>query len=360
MDRKIIIGITQGDTNGVGYEVIIKSLTDARLLDICVPVVYGSSRAFGFYKKQLPDVDSLNTNIINTAKDYHPKRVNIINCVPDNFRIDPGQPAPEAANASLIALREAVKDLRNGDLDAMVTAPLNKKAVALHFPGFTGHTEFLINEFGVKDGIMCLVADKMRVGVLTNHLPLSQVPSALSSDKILSKLRLMNASLKRDFGIVRPKIAVLGLNPHSGDGGLLGREEIEIINPAIEAAGQENILAFGAYSPDGFFSTHQQYNFDAVLAMYHDQGLIPFKALAFDTGVNFTAGLPVVRTAPDHGTAYELAGKGIANPMPMKSAIYEAIDIVRNRWNYDEMRQDVLRPVPAQEGGSKGGVRGPV
>ena len=310
MDRKIIIGITQGDTNGVGYEVIIKSLTDARLLDICVPVVYGSSRAFGFYKKQLPDTDSLNTNIINTAKDFHPKRVNIINCVPDNFRIDPGQPAPESANAALIALTEAVKDLRNGDLDAMVTAPLNKKAVALHFPGFTGHTEFLINEFGVKDGLMFLVADKMRVGVVTNHLPLSQVPSALSTDKILSKLRLMDASLRRDFGIIRPRIAVLGLNPHSGDGGMLGREEIEIINPAIEAAGQENILAFGAYSPDGFFSTHQQYNFDAVLAMYHDQGLIPFKALAFDTGVNFTAGLPVVRTAPDHGTAYELAGKG--------------------------------------------------
>ena len=176
----------------------------------------------------------------------------------------------------------------------------------------------------------------------------------------LSKLRLMDASLRRDFGIIRPRIAVLGLNPHSGDGGMLGREEIEIINPAIEAAGQENILAFGAYSPDGFFSTHQQYNFDAVLAMYHDQGLIPFKALAFDTGVNFTAGLPVVRTAPDHGTAYELAGKGTANPMPMKSAIYEAIDIVRNRWNYDQMRENVLKSAPAQEGGSKSGVRGPV
>ena len=249
----------------MGYEVIIKSLTDARLLDICVPVVYGSSRAFGFYKKQLPDTDSLNTNIINTAKDFHPKRVNIINCVPDNFRIDPGQPAPESANAALIALTEAVKDLRNGDLDAMVTAPLNKKAVALHFPGFTGHTEFLINEFGVKDGLMFLVADKMRVGVVTNHLPLSQVSSALTTEMILSKLRLMDASLRRDFGIIRPRIAVLGLNPHSGDGGMLGREEIEIINPAIEAAGQENILAFGAYSPDGFFSTHQQYNFDAVL-----------------------------------------------------------------------------------------------
>lgn len=359
MNRKIIIGITQGDTNGVGYEVIIKSLTDARLLELCVPVVYGSSRAFGFYKKQLPDVENLNTNVINTARDYHPKRVNIINCVPDNFRIDPGQPVPEAANAALIALQAAVNDLKNGDLDAMVTAPLNKKAVAVHFPGFTGHTEYLINEFGVKDGLMFLIADKMRVGVVTNHLPLSQVPSALTTEMILSKIRLMDASLRRDFGIVRPRIAVLGLNPHSGDGGLLGNEEIDVIIPAVEAAGRDDILAFGPYSPDGFFSTHQQYNFDAVLAMYHDQGLIPFKALAFDTGVNFTAGLPVVRTAPDHGTAYELAGKGMANPMPMKSAIYEAIDIVRNRWNYDQMRENVLQTAPAQDGGQKG-VRGPV
>lgn len=351
------MGITQGDTNGVGYEVIIKSLTDSRMLDLCVPVVYGSSRAFGFYKKQLPDVENLNTNIINTAKDYHPKRVNIINCVPDNFRIDPGQPTPESANAALIALREAVKDLKNGDLDALVTAPLNKKAVALHFPGFTGHTEYLVNEFGVKDGLMFLIADKMRVGVVTNHLSLSKVPSALSVDSILSKLRLMNDSLRRDFGIVRPKIAVLGLNPHSGDGGLLGSEETDIINPAIEAAGKENILAFGAFSPDGFFSTHQQYNYDAVLAMYHDQGLIPFKALAFDTGVNFTAGLPVVRTSPDHGTAYELAGKGAANPMPMKSAIYAAIDIARNRCSYDSMRENMLR---TGNDDSRSGVRGPV
>ena len=265
MNRKIIIGITQGDTNGVGYEVIIKSLTDARMLELCIPIVYGSSRAFGFYKKQLADVENLNTNVINTAKDYHPKRVNIINCVPDNFRIDPGQPTPEGANASLIALKEAVKDLKNGDLDAMVTAPLNKKAVALHFPGFTGHTEYLVNEFGAGDGLMFLITDKMRVGVVTNHLPLSKVPGAMTIDRILSKLRLMNESLKKDFGIIRPKIAVLGLNPHSGDGGLLGNEELDIINPAIVAANEENILAFGAYSPDGFFSTHQQYNFDAVI-----------------------------------------------------------------------------------------------
>ncbi len=360
MNRKIIVGITQGDTNGIGYEVIIKSLTDARLLDLCIPIVYGSSRAFGFYKKQLSEVENLNTNIINTAKDFHPKRVNIINCVPDNFRIDPGQPSPEGAEASLVSLQTAVKDLVAGDLDALVTAPLNKKDVALHMPGFIGHTEYLTEQSGGSDGMMFMVSDKMRVGVVTNHLPLSSVPGALSVEKILGKIRVMDQSLRKDFGIVRPKIAVLGLNPHSGDGGLLGRAEIDVISPAIEAAGRENILAFGPYSPDGFFSTHQQYNFDAVLAMYHDQGLIPFKALAFDTGVNFTAGLPVVRTAPDHGTAYELAGKNAANPMPMKSAIYEAIDIVRNRWNYEQMRENVLKAPSAPEGGSKGGVKGPV
>ena len=249
MNRKIVIGITQGDTNGIGYEVIIKALTDARLLDLCVPVVYGSSRAFGFYKKQLPEVENLNTNIINTAKDYHSKRVNIINCVPDNFRIDPGQPSPEGAEASLVSLQTAVRDLVAGDLDALVTAPLNTKDVALHMPGFIGHTEYLTEQCGVSDGMMFMVSDKMRVGVVTNHLPLSSVPGALSVEKILGKIRLMDQSLRKDFGIVRPRIAVLGLNPHSGDGGLLGRAEIDVISPAIEAAGKENILAFGPYSP---------------------------------------------------------------------------------------------------------------
>lgn len=356
MSRKIILGITQGDTNGVGYEVIIKALSDARLLDMCVPIIYGSSRAFGFYKKQLSEQETLNTNIINTAKDYHSKRVNIINCVPDTFKIDPGQPTPEGAKASLIALEAATEDLKRGDLDALVTAPLNKKAVALHCAGFTGHTEYLINAFGMNDGLMFLISDKMRVGVVTNHMALSKVASALSVEKILGKIRLMNDSLKKDFSIERPKIAVLGLNPHCGDSGLLGSEEIEIINPAIEAARAEDILAFGSYSPDGFFSNHQQYVFDGVLAMYHDQGLIPFKALAFDTGVNFTAGLPVVRTSPDHGTAYELAGKGVANPTPMKSSIYQAIDIVRNRWNYEEIRRNVLVVSNVPSTGNKGPV----
>ncbi len=343
MNRKIVVGITQGDTNGVGYEVIIKTLSDSRLLDICVPVIYGSSRAFGFYKKQIPDIENLNTNVINTVKDYHPKRVNIINCIPDNFRIDPGQPTQESSNAALLALQAASADLVNGDIDALVTAPLNKHAVAELLPGFIGHTEFLTEKCGAQDGLMFLVADNMRVGVVTNHVPFAAVPSLLSTDKILGKIRILNESLKRDFNIVRPKIAVLGLNPHCGDAGLLGKEEIEIIRPAIEAAKAENILAFGPYSPDGFFSTHQQYNFDAVLAMYHDQGLIPFKALAFDIGVNFTAGLPVVRTAPDHGTAYELAGKNEANAAPMKSALYAAIDIAKHRWNYDRMHENALQ-----------------
>ena len=342
MAKKIVVGITQGDTNGISYEVIIKSLADARLLEICVPIVYGSSRAFGYYKKQMPEIEALNTNIINSAKDCHPNRVNIINCVPDSFRIEPGQPTEDGSKASLLALEAATADLKNGDIDALVTAPINKKSVALHLPGFVGHTEYLVQQFGVEDGLMFLISDKMRAVVVTNHLPLHKVVSAITVEKILAKLRLMNESLMRDFNIVKPKIAVLGLNPHSGDSGLLGSEELEIISPAIDLAQKENILAFGPYSPDGFFSTHQQYVFDAVLAMYHDQGLIPFKALSFDSGVNFTAGLPVVRTSPDHGTAYELAGKNQANPQPMKSAIYEAIDIVRNRWNYDEIRKNVL------------------
>ena len=357
MNQKIILGITQGDPNGIGYEVIITALADSRMLELCTPIVYGSSKTFGFYKKQVPSTENLNTNIINTAKDCHPKRVNIINCVPDNFKIEPGQPSSDAAMSSILALKACVKDLKEGNIDAMITAPFNKKGVADSSFGFPGHTEYLINEFGVSDGLMFLCSEQMKVGVVTNHLPLSKVSDALSIDLILGKIRLMNESLCKDFNIQRPKIAVLGLNPHAGDGGLLGREELEIICPAIKKANEENILAFGPYSPDGFFGNNLQNNYDAVLAMYHDQGLIPFKALSFDCGVNYTAGLPVVRTSPDHGTAYELAGKNEANAMPMISSIYAAIDIVRNRRLYEEMRADVLQVVhePKVEG-----IKGPV
>ena len=343
---KIRVGITQGDTNGVGYEVIIKTLSDARILDMCTPVVYGSSKAFGFYRKQIPETENINTNVISSAKDAHPKRVNIVNCIPENFQIEPGQQTQEGSQAAIAALEKAVSEMKEGLLDVLITAPFNKRAVSDETFKFPGHTEYLVSEFGAADGLMLLCADTLRVGVATNHLPLAKVPAAITEERILSKLRLMNDSLMRDFGVVKPKLAVLGLNPHSGDRGLLGEEEINVIIPAIKKANEEGILAFGPYPPDGFFSINMQYKFDAVLAMYHDQGLIPFKSLAFDAGVNFTAGLPVVRTSPDHGTAYDLAGENKANPQSMISALYLAIDVYRNRQKYDQMRAN---PLPLKE-----------
>jgi len=343
MTRKIVVGITQGDTNGIGYEVIRMALSDARILEMCTPVVYGSSKAFGFYRKNIPETENINTNVITSAKDAHPKRVNIVNCLPDNLQIDPGQCTHEGAKAAIIALEKAVEEIKEGYLDAIITAPFNKRSVTEETFKYAGHTEYLVNEFEAKDGLMFLCSDQMRVGVATGHVALSKVSEALTPELIVSKLKIMNESLLRDFNIVKPKLAVLGLNPHSGDKGLMGDEELRIISPAIEQANQEGILAFGPYPPDGFFSVNMQYKFDAVLAMYHDQGLIPFKSLAFDSGVNFTAGLPVVRTSPDHGTAFDLAGENKANPQSMISAIYLAIDVFRNRERYDKMHENPLQ-----------------
>jgi 4-hydroxythreonine-4-phosphate dehydrogenase len=339
---KIVVGITQGDTNGIGYEVIIKALSDARILENCVIILYGSSRFLGIYRKFLPEVDQVPTNVINAAEDARSKRINIINAVPESMAMEIGQPTVDGAKAAVIALKAAVADAQRGAIDAIVTAPFNKHTVAQLGFGFPGHTEYLIHEFGCSDGLMFLCSENLRVGVVTNHLPLSKVSSAITVETILSKLRLMNESLKRDFGFVKPKIAVMGLNPHAGDGGSLGTEEIDTIIPAIEAACKEKILAFGPYSPDGFFSIHMQGQFDAVLAMYHDQGLIPFKALAFDSGVNFTAGLPIVRTSPDHGTGYDIAGKNKALPGPMQRAIFAAIDFSLNRRRIAEMSANPL------------------
>lgn len=339
---KIVVGITQGDTNGIGYEVIIKALADARILESCVIILYGSSRFFGIYRKFLPEVDQIATNVINSAADARSKRINIINAVPESMAMEIGQPTPDGAKAAVLALEAAVADAKSGAIDAIVTAPFNKHTVAGLDFGFPGHTEYLIHQFGCSDGLMFLCSENLRVGVVTNHLPLAKVSGAITVETILSKLRLMNASLKRDFGVVKPKIAVMGLNPHAGDGGSLGTEEIETIIPAIQAANKEKILAFGPYSPDGFFSIHMQGNFDAVLAMYHDQGLIPFKALAFDSGVNFTAGLPIVRTSPDHGTGYDIAGKNKAMSGSMQRAIFSAIDLCNNRRRFDEMYANPL------------------
>ncbi len=331
MARKLVVGITQGDGNGIGYEVIIKALADERMLDICTPVIYGSSKIFGFYKKQIHNIDQINTNVINSAKDVYHKRVNIVNCLPENVFVEPGQPTPESAKCAMTSLRRAVEDIKNGYIDVLVTAPINKRAMVSEGFGYTGHTEYLEKEFGVDEVAMIMVCDRLKVGVVTGHIPLKDVVSQLTAEKIVKKLRLMKSSLQMDFGIDAPKIAVLGLNPHCGDGGLLGDEESQIILPAVKQANAEGILAYGPYSPDGFFGLGNYMKYDAVLAMYHDQGLTPFKALAFEDGVNYTAGLPVVRTSPDHGTAYEMAGRDMADPRSMMSAIYTAIDIYNNR-----------------------------
>ena len=336
MAKKLVVGITQGDGNGIGYEVIIKALADERMLDICTPVIYGSSKIFGFYKKHIHNLDQINTNVITSAKDVHQKRVNIVNCLPENVFVEPGQSTPESAKAAMTSLERAVEDIKNGYIDVLVTAPFNKRAMVKEGFGYTGHTEYLEKEFGVDEVAMIMVCDRLKVGVVTGHIALKDVCKSITKEKIISKLRLMKSSLERDFGIDAPKIAVLGLNPHCGDGGLLGDEEQQIILPAVQEANQEGIMAFGPYSPDGFFGADYS-KFDAVLAMYHDQGLTPFKALAFEEGVNFTAGLPVVRTSPDHGTAYEMAGRDMADPRSMMSAIYAAIDIYNRRADYDEL-----------------------
>ena len=337
MNRQLIVGITQGDGNGIGYEVIIKSLADARILDSFTPVIYGSSKIFGFYKKQIHNIEQMDTNVISSAKDVHHKRVNIVNCLPDNVFVEPGQATPESAKSAIRSLQCAVEDLKQGYIDVLVTAPINKRAMVDEGFGYTGHTEYLEKEFGVDEVAMIMVSDQLRIGVVTGHIPLKDVATSITQEKIVSKLRLMNESLKRDFGIIRPRIAVLGLNPHCGDGGLLGHEEQNIILPAVRQANDEGILAFGPYSPDGYFGLGNYGRFDGTLAMYHDQGLAPFKAIAFETGVNFTAGLPIIRTSPDHGTAYEMAGRDEADPRSMMSAIYTAIDIYKHRAEYDEM-----------------------
>ena len=339
---KILVGITQGDSNGIGYEVIIKALSDPRILEQFTPVIYGSSKIFSFYRKTIPEIEQMDTNAINNAREAHPKRVNIVNCLPDSAYAEPGQATPESAKAAIACLDRAVEDLKAGEIDVLVTGPINKKAMSGQGFGFPGHTEYIQNAFGVKDVTMLMVSSRIKVGVVTGHIPLKDVAVSITEEKILSKLRLINESLQKDFCIDKPRIAVLSLNPHSGDGGLLGDEEGRIIIPAIKKAVDEGILAFGPFSPDGFFGLSHYENFDATLAMYHDQGLAPFKALSFEDGVNFTAGLPVVRTSPDHGTAFEMAGRDEADPLSMRAAIFTAIDIFRKREQFRQLQENKM------------------
>lgn len=346
---KLIVGITQGDSNGIGYEVIIKALSDPRILDMFTPVVYGSSKIFSFYRKSIPEIEQMDTNAISSAKDAHPKRINIVNVLPENAYAEPGKATPDSAKAAIAALDNAVRDLKSGNIDVLVTGPINKKAMSGEGFGFPGHTEYIQHAFGAKDVTMFMVSSRLKLGVVTGHIPLKDVPSQITEEKILSKLRLMNESLQKDFCIAHPRIGVLSLNPHSGDGGLLGNEEQDIIIPAIKKATEEGILAFGPFSPDGYFGLGHYEAFDATLAMYHDQGLAPFKALSFEDGVNYTAGLPIVRTSPDHGTAFEMAGRDEADPRSMRAAIFAAIDIFNNRIEWQNLQDGKMEERPRED-----------
>jgi len=330
MSKIPVIGITLGDANSISVEVIIKTLADSRIAEYCTPVVYGSPKIISYWKKTL-NVPDFNLHIIKSIDQAHPKKSNILVCWDEEVEIKPGESTEIAGKYAFKSLEIATKDALNGAIHAIVTGPLNKQNVnSASFP-FTGHTEYLAQQAKTNDYIMMLVSETLKVGLVTGHVPLSEVSTKINKELIVKKLGIMHKSLKNDFSITKPKIAVLGLNPHAGDNGLLGKEDKEIIAEAVKQAQSENILAYGPYSADGFFGSRQFNNFDAVLAMYHDQGLIPFKYLAFDDGVNYTAGLPFVRTSPDHGTAYAIAGKNEASETSMRNALYMAIDLVRTR-----------------------------
>lgn len=344
IQNKIVVGISHGDINGVSYEVIIKSLMDNRIFDFCIPVVYGSAKVAAYHRKAL-NIANFSFNNIRSADEANIKRANIINCLDDNVRVELGKSTDIAGESSLISLENAVKDLKNGKIDVLVTAPINKDNVQSEKFNFPGHTEYLTQESKSDESLMLMVSENLKVGVVTTHLPLSKVPEYITEDAILSKLRIMNKSLIQDFRVRKPKIAVLGLNPHAGDNGLLGAEEVDIIIPALKKAKKEGILALGPYPADGFFGSDNFKKFDAILAMYHDQGLAPFKAIAFNSGVNYTAGLDFIRTSPGHGTAYEITGLGQASEISFRNAIYLACDIFRNRKEYKEISKDPLQNI---------------
>lgn len=352
-NKKIKVGITHGDINGIGYEVILKALEDNRLLELCTPVIYGSAKIAAYYRKAL-ELPAVQLSQVASADEARDNAYSIINVVGEDVKIEPGQSTEAAGQAAFAALERAVGDLRQGLIDVLVTAPINKHNIQSPTFTFPGHTEYL--EASVGDGdkaLMILCNDVMRVALVTTHCPVSQIAGKITTDLIVEKLTAFSRSLTRDFGIVAPRIAVLSLNPHAGDGGLLGPEENDIIIPAIEQARSAKVLCFGPYAADGFFGSGNFKKFDGILAMYHDQGLAPFKTLAMDSGINFTAGLSCVRTSPDHGTGYDIALKGEASPESMRQAIYAAIDIYRNRARHDEMTRRPLRRKYFDKSGDK-------
>ena len=350
------IGISIGDINGIGLEIIIKTFTDARITQMCTPVIYGSSKVVSYHKNIVEAAD-FRFHAVRSAERLKLNEINVVNCWKDSVDISLGNATKVGGECATKSLDVATEELKKGWIDALVTAPINKAAMKESGFPFPGHTEYLTDRFEVEESLMLMVSDSMRVGLVTNHLPVKDIAAAVTKSVILKKIKILHKSLKIDFGIERPTIAILGLNPHAGDSGAIGDEEEKIIRPAIIECKKKGILAVGPFAADGFFASGQFAKFDGILAMYHDQGLAPFKALAVKSGVNFTAGLPYVRTSPDHGTAYEIAGKNEANPSSFRQAVFAAIDIARIRNEYDEMHADVMkRRDDAKDAGGDDGV----
>ncbi|MDR2475589.1 MAG: 4-hydroxythreonine-4-phosphate dehydrogenase PdxA [Bacteroidales bacterium] len=343
MENKIKIGITHGDINGVGYEIILKMLQDPALIDLCTPIVYGSPKVAAYHKKVL-NIESVSFNIITKVEDANHKRINIINCVDEEVKVELGKSTPIAGRASWLALERATKDCKRGAIDALVTAPINKKNIQSENFQFTGHTDYLRAKFDVEQKVLMIMAtESLKVGLLTMHIPLAEVPSHVTSANLREHIQLFENCLKQDFRILKPRIAVLGVNPHAGDSGVIGKEEQEVIKPVISELKNKGLLCYGPFAADGFFGSESYRSYDGVLAMYHDQGLVPFKTLAMEYGVNYSAGLPIIRTSPDHGTAYDIVGMNKASEMSIRHALYMAIDIFNNRHFYEEAHANPLR-----------------
>ncbi|CAN5357621.1 4-hydroxythreonine-4-phosphate dehydrogenase PdxA [soil metagenome] len=345
-ENKPVIGLSCGDINGIGLELIIKTVGDARLLEICTPVIFASNKVLNFYRKALSDIN-FNFSTIKDCSRVNHKQVNLFNCWEEEVAVTPGLLNEIGGKYAVLSLVTAAQALKEGKIDGLVTAPIHKKNTNSEAFNFTGHTPYLKNLFEVPDVVMLMVAENMRVGLVTEHVAVKDIAQFITKENIISKLQLMNSSLKKDFGIDKPKIAVLGLNPHAGDEGLVGKEEEEIIKPAIKEAKFKDIFCFGPYPADAFFARGQYEKFDAVLAMYHDQGLIPFKSLASGEGVNYTAGLNGIRTSPDHGVAFDIAGKSKADEASFREAVFKCIDIINARKEYASQHKNPLKKISA-------------
>lgn len=345
MAKKVRIGITIGDVNGVGPEVIIKALSHPSITKHITPIIYGSTKALAYHKNIVKDANFPFVSVNHVDNAAHNK-INVINCWTEDTNITLGQPTKDSGRFALMAIERAVKDARNGHIDAIVTAPINKKAMEMAGFKHVGHTEFLAEAFEASEVVMTMVSDASIIAVASNHVPIKEVVNKLDKKKIIRKLKVLNTSLREDFGKERPTIAVLGLNPHAGDNGVIGSEEKDFIEPAIKEAKRNNVLVSGPFPADGFFGGTDFKKVDACLAMYHDQGLIPFKLMSFGAGVNFTAGLSVIRTSPDHGTAYDIAGQNKADAGSMRKALYLAKDLFANRRDYSEVKREPVKKIP--------------